>query len=80
MATLAENNRLNILAGVCEKFATLMEASRGEIELTITSAAVSRLLSGASTTTLAGADGSTLLETRSEDSTEIGECYRQIGI
>ena len=38
--TLAENNRLNILEGVCEKFGTLMGAARGEIELTITSAAV----------------------------------------
>ncbi|KAK5175669.1 ATP synthase F0 subcomplex subunit OSCP atp5 [Saxophila tyrrhenica] len=37
--TLAENNRLSVLEGVCEKFGTLMSASRGEVEMTITSAA-----------------------------------------
>ncbi|KKA16811.1 H(+)-transporting two-sector ATPase, partial [Rasamsonia emersonii CBS 393.64] len=36
--TLAENNRLGLLEGVVEKFATLMSAHRGEIELSITSA------------------------------------------
>jgi F-type H+-transporting ATPase subunit O len=36
--TLAENNRLAVLEGVCEKFAQLMSAARGEIEMTITSA------------------------------------------
>ena len=41
LKTLAENNRLGILQGVCEKFATLMGAARGEIDLTITSASVS---------------------------------------
>ncbi|PYH90782.1 OSCP-domain-containing protein [Aspergillus ellipticus CBS 707.79] len=38
LGTLAENNRLGLLEGVCEKFATLMGAHRGEIELNITSA------------------------------------------
>ncbi|KAL3489857.1 ATP synthase delta subunit-domain-containing protein [Aspergillus germanicus] len=38
LATLAENNRLGLLGGVCEKFAALMSAHRGEIELIITSA------------------------------------------
>jgi len=38
LVTLAENNRLSILEGVCQKFATLMGAHRGEIELNITSA------------------------------------------
>lgn len=37
--TLAENNRLGVLEGVTEKFAVLMGAARGEIEMTITSAA-----------------------------------------
>lgn len=37
--TLAENNRLSVLQGVTEKYAQLMSASRGEVELTITSAA-----------------------------------------
>ena len=36
--TLAENNRLAQLEGVCEKFAVLMGAARGEVEMTITSA------------------------------------------
>ena len=37
--TLAENNRLAALEGVCDKFGELMSAHRGEVELTITSAA-----------------------------------------
>ena len=41
LRTLAENNRLGILQGVCEKFAVLMGAARGEVELVVTSAAVS---------------------------------------
>lgn len=36
--TLAENNRLSVLDGVAEKFAQLISAARGEVELTITSA------------------------------------------
>ncbi|GAB7350246.1 hypothetical protein MBLNU459_g0896t1 [Dothideomycetes sp. NU459] len=36
--TLAENNRLSVLEGVCDKFGTLMSAYRGEVELTVTSA------------------------------------------
>jgi len=43
LSTLAENNRLSLLEPVCEKFAQLMSAYRGEVELTVTSAAV-RLL------------------------------------
>ncbi|OJJ47135.1 hypothetical protein ASPZODRAFT_95882 [Penicilliopsis zonata CBS 506.65] len=38
LATLAENNRLGALGGVCDQFATLMSAHRGEVELNITSA------------------------------------------
>ncbi|ERF70277.1 ATP synthase subunit 5 [Endocarpon pusillum Z07020] len=38
LQTLAENNRLGLLEGVCEKFAELMSAYRGEMELVITSA------------------------------------------
>jgi len=37
--TLAENNRLGILEGVCDKFGTLMSAYKGEIEMLVTSAA-----------------------------------------
>lgn len=40
LETLAENNRLSVLEGVAEKFTTLMSASRGEVELVVTSAAV----------------------------------------
>ncbi|OAQ69144.1 ATP synthase subunit 5 [Pochonia chlamydosporia 170] len=38
LATLAENNRLNLLKGVCEKFGAIMSAARGEVELKVTSA------------------------------------------
>jgi F-type H+-transporting ATPase subunit O len=38
LATLAENNRLGVLEGVTAKFAELVSASRGEVELIITSA------------------------------------------
>lgn len=37
--TLADNNRLSVLEGVCEKFGVLMSAARGEVEMRITSAA-----------------------------------------
>ncbi|MCJ1432972.1 ATP synthase F0 subcomplex subunit OSCP atp5 [Xylographa pallens] len=39
LQTLAEHNRLSLLEGVCEKFGTLMGASRGEVDLTVISAA-----------------------------------------
>ncbi|KAK7753858.1 ATP synthase F0 subcomplex subunit OSCP atp5 [Diatrype stigma] len=38
LATLAENNRLGILKGVAEKFHEIISASRGEVELVVTSA------------------------------------------
>lgn len=40
LKTLAENNRLSILEGVCEKFGTLISVHRGEVELLITSGVV----------------------------------------
>lgn len=40
LKTLSDNNRLGILQGVCEKFATIMGAARGEMEMSVTSAAV----------------------------------------
>ena len=43
LQTLAENNRLGILPGVCEKFSILIGAARGEIDLVVTSASVSTL-------------------------------------
>ena len=41
LKTLADNNRLGILEGVCDKYTTLMGAARGEVEMTVTSAGVS---------------------------------------
>lgn len=41
LKTLADNNRLGILEGVCEKFTTLMSAAKGEVDLIITSASAS---------------------------------------
>ncbi|KAI0395998.1 OSCP-domain-containing protein [Xylariaceae sp. FL0594] len=38
LATLAENNRLGLLEGICAKFGELISASRGEVEMTVTSA------------------------------------------
>lgn len=40
LAALAENNRLALLEGICDKFGVLMSATRGEMELTITTASV----------------------------------------
>ena len=40
LAALAENNRLGILKGVADKFADMISASRGEVELVVTSAQV----------------------------------------
>lgn len=40
LATLAENNRLGLLKGICDKFRELISASRGEVEIVITSAQV----------------------------------------
>lgn len=36
--TLAENNRLGLLGGVCDKFNAIVAASRGEVEMRVTSA------------------------------------------
>jgi hypothetical protein len=44
--TLADNNRLGVLEAVTDKFAVLMGAARGEVELTVTSAAVSLIRAG----------------------------------
>ncbi|KAH8678054.1 putative oligomycin sensitivity conferring protein [Xylariales sp. PMI_506] len=38
LSTLADYNRLSILQGVCNKFSELISASRGEVEMTVTSA------------------------------------------
>ncbi|KAI9799277.1 MAG: ATP synthase F0 subcomplex subunit OSCP atp5 [Piccolia ochrophora] len=39
LKTLADNNRLGILEGVCEKFGELVSVWRGEVECVVTSAA-----------------------------------------
>lgn len=44
LSTLAENNRLGLLPGVVSKFAELMSAARGEVEVVVTSAQVRRLI------------------------------------
>ncbi|KAI9885094.1 MAG: ATP synthase F0 subcomplex subunit OSCP atp5 [Watsoniomyces obsoletus] len=60
LKTLAENNRLGVLQGVCEKFGTLIGVHRGEVELVVTSAApldnrtLSRLESAISKSDLVG--------------------------
>jgi len=38
LKALAENNRLSLLGGVCAKFGEIMRASRGEVEMIVTSA------------------------------------------
>ncbi len=44
--TLASYNRLGLLKGVCAKFEELMSASKGEVELLVTSAQVSSYVLG----------------------------------
>jgi F-type H+-transporting ATPase subunit O len=38
LSTLAENNRLGLLQGVADKFAVLVSAAKGEVEMVVTSA------------------------------------------
>lgn len=42
LETLAANNRLGLLQGVCNKFNQIVAASRGEVEMIVTSAQVRR--------------------------------------
>lgn len=46
LEVLAENNRLNLLNGIIEKYGVLMGAHRGEVKAIISSAAVSWVLRG----------------------------------
>lgn len=41
LSTLAQNNRLGLLEGACEKFGELISAGKGELELRVVSAQVS---------------------------------------
>ena len=75
--TLAENNRLSLLEGVCEKFGQLMGAARGELDLIITSAQVGRI--GRATNTSTRSDH-LCLGIGQEDAAETGDCNCQIRI
>ena len=76
LKTLADNNRLSILEGVCEKFTTLMGAARGEMDLTVTSAQVSLPSNSRVCYALSPLD----TEAGSEDFTKTGNCCKQIRI
>lgn len=43
LSALAENNRLGLLKGVCEKFGDIISAAKGELELIVTSAQVRQI-------------------------------------
>ena len=90
MKTLADNNRLGILEGVCEKFAVLMGAAKGELEMVVQSASVSHWAEdrrgksrgirkvGQLGNTLA--DVSWDAETRQQDAAEAGDRRSQVRI
>ncbi|KAH8735117.1 ATP synthase delta subunit-domain-containing protein [Ilyonectria robusta] len=82
--TLAENNRLGLLPGVVEKFATLISAARGEVEVTVTSAqpldrrTLSRLETAVSKSSYIGA-GQKLKVTNTVNSDIVGGLVVEIG-
>ncbi|KAH7156781.1 Mob1/phocein [Dactylonectria macrodidyma] len=84
LSTLAENNRLGLLPGVVEKFATLVSAARGEIEVTVTSAqpldrrTLSRLETAVSKSSYIGA-GQKLKVTNTVNSDIVGGLVVEIG-
>jgi len=84
LTTLAENNRLGLLKSVCEKFGELMGASRGEVELTVTSASqldsktLSRLESAVSKSQYVG-QGKKLKVTNKVNSDILGGLVVEIG-
>jgi len=84
LQTLAENNRLGHLQGVCEKFGELMSAKRGEIEMTVTSAerldnkTLSRLETAVSKSSYVG-QGKTLKVTNKIDPEIIGGLIVAVG-
>jgi F-type H+-transporting ATPase subunit O len=84
LQTLAENNRLGHLQGVCEKFGELMSAKRGEVEMTITSAerldnkTLSRLETAVSKSSYVG-QGKTLKVTNKIDPEIIGGLIVTVG-
>ena len=77
LATLADYNRLSLLQSICAKFGELMAASKGEVELTVTSASVSwdnveSWMSSIST------DGLAVIG--QQDPPETGDCCLQVPI
>ncbi|KAI7788705.1 atp synthase subunit 5 [Diaporthe eres] len=84
LQTLAENNRLGLLAGVCTKFGELMSAARGEVEMTVTSATpldnrtLSRLETAVSKSSYVG-QGKKLKVTNEVNSDIIGGLVVEIG-
>ncbi|KAH8687718.1 ATP synthase delta subunit-domain-containing protein [Tricladium varicosporioides] len=84
LETLAENNRLGLLKGVCEKFGELMGAARGEVELTVTSASqldnktLQRLETAVSKSTYVG-QGKKLKVTNKVNSDILGGLIVEIG-
>ncbi|KAH7155267.1 ATP synthase delta subunit-domain-containing protein [Dactylonectria estremocensis] len=84
LSTLAENNRLGLLPGVVEKFATIVSAARGEVEVTVTSAqpldrrTLSRLETAVSKSSYIGA-GQKLKVTNTVNSDVVGGLVVEIG-
>lgn len=84
LQTLAENNRLGLLGGVCSKFGELMSAARGEVEMTVTSATpldnrtLSRLETAVSKSSYVG-QGKKLKVTNEVNSDIIGGLVVEIG-
>ncbi|POS73263.1 ATP synthase subunit 5 [Diaporthe helianthi] len=84
LQTLAENNRLGLLGGVCSKFGELMSAARGEVEMTVTSATpldnrtLSRLETAVSKSSYVG-QGKKLKVTNEVNSEIIGGLVVEIG-
>ena len=84
LGTLAENNRLGLLPQVVSKFAELMSAARGEVEMTVTSAqaldnkTLSRLESAVSKSSYVGA-GKKLKVTNTVNPDIVGGLIVEIG-
>ncbi|RDL40290.1 N-terminal of the delta subunit of the F1F0-ATP synthase [Venustampulla echinocandica] len=84
LETLAENNRLGLLKGVCEKFGALMSAQSGEVELIVTSASqldnktLSRLENAIAKSQYAG-QGSKLRVTNKVNTDILGGLIVEIG-
>ncbi|KJZ75074.1 hypothetical protein HIM_05560 [Hirsutella minnesotensis 3608] len=84
LETLAENNRLGLLQGVCAKFGEIMSAARGEVEMTVTSAqpldnrTLSRLETAVAKSSYVG-QGKKLKVTNSVNSDIVGGLVVEVG-